>query len=238
MININEIFNLLRDFSNKDQSSGSVTEPVFNRYAPLAQRELINSFLNNPRAYRASTAQVPRKGYESSQAIIDIFSDLKVSKYLNTNDSGEIYEPEDYMYFSSARINQTIKRFDGSVETIQSPVRVLRDNEIGDALTSEIERPTLIYPAITFYKGAWKVFPKSVQQLYVTYLREPKVPVWGYSTSSNGVPIYDSNTSQDFELPLSMRADLLYKMCQYTGVRMRERYLQEVSTYLKNQDEI
>lgn len=238
MVNINEIFNLLKDFSNKDQSSGSVTEPIFNRYAPLAQRDLINSFLNNPRAYPGSAAQSPRKGYESSQAIIDIFSDLKVSKYLNTNDSGEITEPQDYMYFSSARINQTIKRFDGSVDTIQSPVHVLRDNEIADVLSSEIEPPTLRHPALTFYEGVWRVFPKDVQQLYVTYLREPKVPVWGYNLSSNGVPVYDDTTSQDFELPMSLRADLLYKLCQYTGVRMRERYLQEVSTYLKNQDEI
>lgn len=237
MVNINDVYQLLNDFANKDQSSGTITPVVFNRFAPKAQLEIIDSFLNNPRAYAQAENQQPRKGYESSQAIIDIFSDLKVKTNLTVDLDGYIEEPEDYKYFSSGRASFIVERFTGEKEVVKSGVRVLRDNEISDVSSSEIDFATQLHPCIAFFKGKWEVFPKEVQSLELTYLREPKKPVWD-SALVNEVPVYEPNGSQDFELPSSLKSDLVYKLCQYTGVRMREDYLQQVSTYLKNQDEI
>jgi len=237
MVNIDNVYNLLKSFANKDQSSGNVTPTTFNYFAPQAQMVLIDGFLNNPRAYAQAESQQPRKGYESSQVIIDTFSDLKVIEYLNVDNDGFVEEPNDYKYFSSARVNHIIQRFNGENDVIQSGIRVLRDHEVSDILSSEIDYPDLKNPCMTFYNGKWRIFPKTIHQIQATYLREPKTPEWGFNTV-NEVPVYDSSNSQDFELPSSMESDLVYKMCQYTGVRMREDYLREVSTYLKNQDEI
>jgi len=231
MININEIYQLLEDFSNKDQASGIIAPDVLNRYAPMAQMEVIVAHMNEPEAYRYGS-QAPRKGYESSKAIMDIFSDIKEPFNQSVDSNGYADQPDDYLYFSSGIAYSLVSRFGGESKTIARPIEVVRDNELAGKLSSEIEPPSKDYPIITFMSGKWRVYPFSVTNIEGTYLREPKTPHWA-STTVNNVEVYDASNSQDFELPLKMKHDLLYKLCQYIGVRMREPFLNQVSSQLK-----
>lgn len=242
---INDVYELVQELANKDEASGYITPEDINRYAYMSQLEIIGSFYNNPRGYQPQLRE-PRKAYDTTQDISDTLKSLKVRKLVYPNTEGEITEPSDYMHFSSAMVNYNDTR-DGKEVPMTSKVELLRDSELAERLSSEFERPTSKYPAIVQYSDNWQIYPKNIEQVELTYLKYPLIPWWNY-TLSNGRPVFaetggvttnpnsgvTAGDSTDFELPEGMLYELVYKICQYMGISVRETDLYQASVNQPN----
>jgi len=237
---INKVYELVQELANKDEASGYITPSDYNTYAETAQYEIIASWYNNPNAYRYDLRE-PRKGYEVSQTISDALKPLKVKTLLSPNSNGELTQPSDYMHFSSALVNFNDNRDGIEVPTV-SQVEVIRDNELAERLGSEIERPTDKYPIVVQYADFWQVYPKDIEQIDLTYIREPLTPWWNYTLSS-GRPVFaetggvttnpnagvTAGDSTDYILPERMIFELAYKICEYMGISVRDGDLYQTS---------
>lgn len=242
---INDAYELLQELANKDEASGYITPEDFNKYAYQAQLEIIGSFYNNPRGYNPQLRE-PRKAYDTTQDISDTLKSLKVRKLLYPNTEGEITEPSDYMHFSSAMVNFNDLR-DGVEVPTTTIVELLRDSELAERLSSEYERPTSKFPVIVQYSTNWQIYPKDIEQVEVTYLKYPLKPWWNY-TEVSGRPVFaetggittnpnsgvTAGDSTDFELPEGMIYELVYKLCQYMGISVREADLYQTAVNQPN----
>lgn len=237
---IDDVRKLVQLLANKDEAGGYLPPSDYNRAARMAQFDIIGSFYNNPRGYQYELRE-PRKAYEVTNVIGDILNSLKVRKVVSINSNGELTEPSDYMHFDSAMVNYNDLR-DGVEVEMTTEVEQLRANELADRLSSEIERPTKKYPVFVRYEDAWQFYPKDLGQVYMTYLKYPLQPWWNY-TESNGELTFSetggittnpnagvaAGNSTDFVLPEAMLYELVYKICQYMGITVREGDLYQAS---------
>ena len=63
----------------------------------------------------------------------------------------------------------------------------------------------------------------------VNYIKKPTDPHWGYNTI-NSDPIYNSDSTVDFEISAEDEADLIIKICKYSGLSIRESDIVQVTS--------
>jgi len=244
---INKVYEMVQELANKDEASGYISPSDINKYSETAQYEIISSWYNNPRAYQYQMRE-PRRGYDATQSISDTLKMLKEQTIISPDANGKVTKPTDYMHFSSAMVNYNDIR-DGFNVPMTTQVEVLRDNELADRLSSEIERPTDKYPVLVQYGDNWQFYPKDLGQVHLTYIRNPLTPWWNY-TETGGRPVFaetggittnpnsgvTSGNSTDFELPEFMIYELTYKICEYLGISYRDGDLYQTSVNQKNSE--
>ncbi len=100
--------------------------------------------------------------------------------------------------------------------------------------SSPLTTPSLGFPAYVLGNAtvgalgnSINVYPETITtpgQIYSQYLRYPLDPNWTYATLQAGEPLFDPTQAdfQDFELPLSDEPTLVYRICQFIGIEIRE----------------
>lgn len=79
------------------------------------------------------------------------------------------------------------------------------------------------------------VYPNTLTDLNIRYIREPLMPKWTYFVLPNGQEMYDpSNASfQDFELHESEFSNIVLRMLSFFGINLREEAVIQVAEALK-----
>ena len=104
-------------------------------------------------------------------------------------------------------------------------VEKVSHRKILNLVNSNLTAPTAAYPVYTMDQNGILVYPTSIATNITTqYLRYPKDPVWTYSVTALGDPLFFPNAAeyQDFELPLDDFANLVIKILEYSGISIRE----------------
>lgn len=116
------------------------------------------------------------------------------------------------------------------------PVTVVSDNERWAYLQSSLRQPTREYPICTFLgNDTIQFYPKDIRSAYLTYLRYPITPVWGYTLDPlDGYPIYNPATSVNIELPEICADEMAVTLLNRVGISIREPGLTEWANYVKN----
>lgn len=203
-IDINFVKQSVELLSNKVQSTGAITIDDFNNAAEIAQLDEVKA---------------QRKVFEGGLISSDNLSALKRTANLQVSTSGVVTQPTDYLYYSTARI----KYFVDNVAH-ERDIDVVKENEVGFRLNSQINPVSKRFPIMTMRNGTFQVFPSDVNYLVLTYIKVPTTPVWGYTTT-NGRPVYDSSSSTNFELPKELTTDIIYRICQILGIRVKRQDL-------------
>ena len=70
----------------------------------------------------------------------------------------------------------------------------------------------------------------SIQTLVqANYIRKPLDPNWGYVTI-NSDPVYNADSSTDFEISEEDETELVIKICKYAGLSIREADVVQVAS--------
>ena len=82
-----------------------------------------------------------------------------------------------------------------------------------------------------------KVYPypswdKDIDRVGISFIKKPKKPSWNYVVV-NDKPLYNSTTSQDFELHMSEESELVYRVLAYIGVAIEKPQLTQVAVGLE-----
>jgi hypothetical protein len=138
-------------------------------------------------------------------------------------------KPSDYMYLIPPM------EASNSVPASLSwtPVMFTTHGEKSMRLNSQINYPESDNPIGVNYNTYFQVYPTDMVKGKITYIRKPVDPVWGYTTV-NSAPVYNSGTSQNFELPESMHTRLCQKVLEYYGISLRDADLVNASENKQN----
>lgn len=231
-ISINDVKQLVEDLAKKDQKTDYIKAAVFNRYAKAAQLDIINQ---------------QRNTFEMGSISSDATSELKKRTTVNVDPTtGQLSQPSDYLYVSALYKNVFNTNSRGDVFPTTNPVELVTDNELGNRLSSRVSPPTTQRPISVEYDGYFQIYPKEVGLMELVYIKEPLDPWWNYTVSSN-VQVYaatggsttnpnsgvTAGDSTDFELPLQLRNELVYKICEYLGISVRQADLTQGAQFLK-----
>lgn len=164
--------------------------------------------------------------FQSSQNSTDALNKFLVATQLTAVIPGIFTLPTNYVHLSS------LSHVDSSGKT--HIIVVLNDDEWSNRLTNPVVPPSTEYPIAKFVSGSLIVYPQSITNINITYLRKPANPVWGY-TVVNDEPTYNPATSTQIEFADIYHIDIARIILSYMGIQFRDGDLLQYGQVTKNQ---
>ena len=252
MISIDTVYQKVLAFANKEQR-GYITPQEFNLFADQAQMEIFEQYFYD----KSQFGRVPGNSYEYSDITTNLEGKIAIFEIYDV--TVNVLHSSSAAASSSSRAKEKETWGDTLVED-QRPdiyrigmVRVsyggkhsnvaerLSINEVNNYATSPLGRWTEQRPAYVEYpsqgKLRIKIYPyphhdRTVDRVGISYIRKPKKPNWNYVVV-NEKPLYNSNTSQDFELHLSEESELVYRILTFAGISIEKPQLAQIAMGLE-----
>ena len=234
MASIQQVYNTLRDLTNKEQK-GFITPRVFNSLAAVAQMNVYNEFFTE----LVDAKKLSRQGFElgrdkslRKQKLEDLSYFVKKT---TIDSSGNVFaKPHDLSKIISISIYDAIESGAVTSATVRSTCEILYDIEKANyILGSNLSTPTRDFP-VALVAEKVEVFPASVNRIELTYYKNPTSWKWGtmevgpqapnYSvtTLSNGIDVPNPVFMRDFMLPDHCVPELVSELAKLLGVRLRD----------------
>jgi hypothetical protein len=204
---INTVYELVQQLMAKFSAGGYMPNKDFDNYSNLTQQQKLEFDL-----------KVKDRGTYNSENL----SLFKVNEMV-TALNGIIQDPEGYRYFDTAFNMDT-----STGSAIPAAFEEVTTSEWDFRIGSELDRPSLDYPAMVKRNGYLEIAPKTIQSINLTYVKNPPAPVWGYTVANNR-RVYSESASTDFTFDESDIPDLVYRILYMGGVNIRDRELIEVA---------
>lgn len=193
MQHIGDIYNFVKFLSDKD-GRGYVSPEEFSQALEAGQLAVFN-------AYRASGALDNLTG--------GALSPFVASTTFTTSASGEFTKPTGFV-----QVQEIVVK--GLTYT---PILF---NELREARISQLY-PLESYPRYMEQARRVVLYPQKTVNGTLTYLRMPAAPVMGYTVdSTTGLPVYNSGTSVQLEIPEAYWLQVIHKALPYIGVNLSD----------------
>ncbi len=222
-MNINTVKEVCELITNKNQA-GSLTPARFNTACQSVNWEWFNACYGQP-VLSKNGQQANDLFWQSTEKITNNLRPFIKKVVLQIDPTGKANKPTDFVQTSSVRYWYGTK---------QVEVQMINDGSISTYTGSELFTPTKYNPIYCVYGDRIQFYPKDLGRVEFTYLRTPATPVWGYTTSVSGRPVYDPTTSVDFEFPEENINEIVMRICSLWGVSIREN---QIIQYSKQQQQ-
>lgn len=227
---INSVRNTVMFLLNKD-NRGYVSPSEFDYFAKQAQLEIFESYFSNySKAVALQNTRKKALNYgDTVQHIQNKIDKFYASAALTYNDqsSPSLGEEQDYFSLPSNLYKLINVTYGGGfgTETTMGGGRILQPvapHKFDMIVNSNLTQPTVTYPIYVRSADNIYVRPLSIQSaVQANYIRKPEDPHWGYNTISSD-PVYNADSSVDFEISEEEEAELVIKICKYAGLSVRE----------------
>ncbi len=170
--------------------------------------------------------------YATSQLIKDILSPFKDTYNFTTAVSGYVIVPanKNYLDLLDIQIYYQI-----SNRTVYYGVPIVNEDIRAVRLNSQIDPVTVTSPiGEQTASGAFRLYPTGAYNGTITFLRRPVKPVFGYTTISQRVIVYDPNTSVQLEWRDTEIDSILIKSLSSIGINLTSQDLQQWSEVKSN----
>lgn len=228
---------------NKD-NRGYLTPSEYDYFAKQAQLEIFEGYFDDySRAIAAQNSRKKALSYGDSpmhiQNKIDIFTKSGVLEYTDVG-AVSVGGVDDYFSLPSDFYKLINITYGGRV------VQEVQKHKFDMLVDSNYTAPSVTYPIYKREAEKFFVRPTSINYtgttpqgaetpLIMNYIRKPIDPHWGYNTI-NGDPVYNSDSSTDFEIPPSDETELVYKICLMAGLNIREAEIVQAMQAMEQQD--
>jgi len=250
MVSVIQVYNALRDLSNKEQK-GFITPVVFNSFASIAQmniyNEIFSELVNSKRLSRQNFDPggdvSQRKQKREDLAIYSRREILTISEFdenetqsAASNIQKDIFnKPSDLSKIISISAQDTI----GSTTAAESitPCEIVYNPSDLDRLAfSNLSSPTNMFPVAYVTEKQIQVFPEDAcDQIEITYYAKP-TSYNADGSRSSGSPFYDvittdfngndleipTSSSRDFMLPPHYLNEVVMELAKLIGIRLRD----------------
>ena len=240
---INSVRNTVMFLLNKD-NRGYLAPSEYDFFSKQAQLEIFEGYFDD--YARSVFAQNNRKkalSYGDSvmhiQNKIDIFSKSGTLVYTDVN-ATSVGGEEDFFSIPDDFYKLINVTYGGKV------VQEVAKYKFDMLMDSNLTAPTTSFPV--YKREGNKLFARPLSIFYtgttpqgaetplkMNYVRKPVDPHWGYNTIG-GDPVYNADSSTDFELPPSDETELVIKICGYAGLNIREKDVVAITQQMENQD--
>lgn len=236
-VSVDTVYQKVLAFANKEQR-GYITPQEFNLFADQAQMEIFEQYFYDKNQF----GRVPGNSYTYSDIITNLEEKIQLferhDRYADVHNVwGDIdlsLRFPDLYRLGMVKVNYQTEPHFRVAEEIQT-------NELNKYDTSPLGKWTKSRPVYTRYSGDnnknLKVYPypspdENIDRVLITYIQKPKKPNWGYVVV-NDKPLYNSSTSQDFELHLSEESELVYRILAFTGIAIEKPGLTQIAAGLE-----
>ena len=237
---INSVRNTVLFLLNKD-NRGYIAPLEYNYFAKQAQLEIFEQYFSDySKAVQLQNSRKKAIGHGDTvsqiQNKIDIFT---VSSILNYNDinSPSVGGVNDYFILPSNLYKLINVTYKGKI------AQGVPTSKFDMLNSSNLTAPSITYPIYKRNGSNIFVRPLSINYtaqtpqgteppLICNYVRKPIDPVLGYNTI-NSDPVYNSDSSTNFEIPSSDETSLVIKICKLAGLSIRENDVVQATTAME-----
>lgn len=228
---IDLIYKTLLTIINKE-NQGYVSPTEFNILANNVQSEIFRGYFEDENKDKTKKNRgYTNKGYSNldfnERQRIDQFAD---SSDISKETDGRFLLPED-LYFIE---DDGITPIENNVES-GNVIEEVERSTIG-YLKNSLSAPSILYPVYERYGSHIIIYPETLTDIRMKYIRTPKAPKWTYFVTGNGNELFDpSNSSfQDFELHESEFTNIVNRLLTYFGINLRESEVIQIAETLKD----
>lgn len=244
MINIDSFRQFLFYVANKSQSGTSLSPDEFNIIVPRAYQRWVYDRYGNSKMYQQGRP-LPTRSIDLTQGNIDDLRFLKENEIFPLTDGkmalpngttvtnrANVVVPE-YMHATALKTIFSVQT-GKTVTDVERTVKVLRDDELTDRLSSQLLPPATKHPVANFENDSIQFYPKTIQFVEISYLRQPPPPVWAFTTV-NGRPVYDAANSTNIEAPEEAENEIAMAALSFMGIHAREAELFQYAEQMQAQ---
>ena len=238
MVSIDTVYQKVLAFANKEQR-GYVTPQEFNLFADQAQMEIFEQYFYDLNQFRRTPGN--NTGYsdmvnnlEEKISLFEIYDDD--ADVIGNN--GDINLNNDFpnLYrVTMVRVDyQTEPKFRVAEEVQLTELNTYNDSPLG---AWSRKRPVYTRYSTNSNKDRLKVYPypssdDTIDRVKVSYMKKPTKPNWGYVVV-NDKPLYNADTSTNFELHPAEGPELVYKILTFAGIAIEKPGLVQVAAGLE-----
>jgi hypothetical protein len=211
------------------------TQYIYDRVSDLIQKQQAgymasSSFNRDIEAANLVLFEYYFVQYELTKKIANAMTPFLVEESINnigtTNFSSIFNYPTELFHETELKFEKTVNKDCGNEVSIV-PIDYLQDNEEAYTLSSPIRKPNLDKNIIRWNRknNQIHVYPKEVKSIYIKYLKKPRTPFYGTTTSINplqDIEVFDPTTSVDFEWDLQEAENIVDLILLYQGMQLRE----------------
>ena len=201
---IDIVYKLVLQLMAKHITGGYLSPDEFNRYALIAQNQKIDDDI---------------KQYRSSRNM-ETISSFVVSNYSLPVVNGIATKPSDYRQFESAYYTDF-----SSGQPYVCAFEELEGDEFNWRLGSELDTPSLDYPALVVRDTTIEVSPKDIDFVKLTYIKYVPNPEWAFVTPVVSRFVYDPTTSVQFAYGEDDIPDLVNRIVKLAGIEIGDNEL-------------
>ena len=237
-VSINTVYQRVLGILNKEQR-GYVTPQEFNLFANPAQMDLFEQYFYDINQF----GRIPGNSTEFSDMLktlnekISLFETQANLVYLNSSNGTFSLPSNLYRLGTVIYTNSTTKNILSPTLGPNTPVTTNEDviaerinpNEFLYINSSPLTKPKNIRPVYVSDDRGIKVYGdlEIKTDVRVTYIKQPASVAWGYQIVFNE-PLYDANTTTNFELHPSEETELVIKILELCGILIKDLNLYQV----------
>jgi len=215
-VNIDTVYQKVLAIANKEQR-GYITPQQFNLFADKAQKEIIDQYFYDINQFGRLHGN--NTEYSDMLELLDEKLSALKSSSTETVTSGSFELNNVY------RIGSIIYNSDIEVEPINYNEHKLRN-------LSPLTKPTFKRPVYINQNNKINIYPNTISEVFLSYIKVPNKPTWGHVVVGDK-PLYNSNTSINFELHPIEESELVYRILILSGVAIEKPGLTQVAAGLE-----
>tara|TARA_R110000824_G_scaffold8745_1_gene39800 strand:+ start:9697 stop:10497 length:801 start_codon:yes stop_codon:yes gene_type:complete len=260
-ININTVYQTVLTILNKEQR-GYITPDEFNKIGTQVQLDIFEQYFEDLN----QQLRVPQADVDYSDRIENIDERISIFKTFGDATYDSITTPNNPFWNLPAvdTYNNTIiytgveptnppfpstilsfYRLGSVVYNIPRgiPVEIqrLQRSDYYEIQRSRLTQATKLFPTYLYENNKLYINPTDIStngEVTVDFVRKPRNVVWGFSIGGVGQYIYDSTTSQNFELSEAEQTSLIVKILLYAGVVIKDPQLIQVAAAKEQATEV
>lgn len=210
-LSINDVHNLVYFIAAKQQASFP-SPNEFNSYANLANIELFN-YYNDERSKMLIKVKTGESLY-----VPPILSNFVVYQMPVTPSLGVIQQPDGYLY--------DLELISAPSVGLQTYIKKVDYDKVTNYINSSFDNPTNLNPIFVELADTLVIYPNSLNNIRLTYLKQPNNVLWAY-TLVNNRPVYDPVNSIDFEFSGTELNRIVARVLKYMSISIRDNELEQ-----------
>tara|TARA_R110002012_G_scaffold65666_4_gene172303 strand:- start:11919 stop:12605 length:687 start_codon:yes stop_codon:yes gene_type:complete len=219
MVLIDTVYQRVLALANKEQR-GYITPQEFNLFANQAQLEILDQYVYDINLFN----RIPGNDKEYSDMIRLLGEKIGILTTETTevvSTGGIIVFPIDLYKLGNIFFNNSL------VDQITS-------SEYRKLLNSPLTTPSLKRPVCVIFNNQINIYPQSIPEVLMSYVRVPNTVSWGYVVINNKA-LYDPNPTKttNFELHASEETELVYKILKLSGVAIQRQELAQFASSME-----